>query len=540
MKYFIYCRKSQEAEDRQILSLESQSQEIEQLILSDPDIEVVDTYVEAYSAKAPGRALFNEMLNRIEKGDAEGIIAWHPDRLARNSMDGGRIIYLLDQGKLTDMRFCSYSFENSSQGKFMLNIIFGYSKYYVDSLSENVKRGQRAKLKQGWFPNRAPLGYRNCRETGKIVTDPKHFKAVRGIFDLLLKGDTSVAAIHRIVSNEWAYKTPVHKTTGGKAPSRSNVYRILTNPIYAGYILWNGKIYEGAHKPVVSKAEFREAQQILGVEPTTRPKRREFSFAGLFTCGACGKAVTAEFKRKKSGREYIYYHCTRVHTSPKCTQPSIEEKDLTRQIEAFLERIYLPDDVAKKYFEKAESNSDAEKQAHRENLKRHEWVTKNLEQQISNLTDLRVRELLDDEEFEKKRTGLKMKLVEARENHQNVQNKQVSFEPIKCLAMFCNRAKFWFQSADWSQKQRLLQILCSNPQLINKTALLEAAKPFQELHQLHQFLLQRGEVDVVRTRTLCEDLSHRVSLNENESINALSKIQQLLDDLENPEDLPPS
>jgi cytochrome c-type biogenesis protein CcmH/NrfG len=156
--------------------------------------------------------------------------------------------------------------------------------------------------------------------------------------------------------------------------------------------------------------------------------------------------------------------------------------------------------------------------AHSENVKRHERVTKNLEQQISNLTDLRVRELLDDEEFEEKRTGLRMKLAEAKENHQNVQNKQVSFEPIKCLAMFCNRAKFWFQSADWSQKKRLVQILCSNPQLINKTALLEATKPFQELHQLHQFLLQRGEVDVVRTRALCEDLSHGASIDGNEPV----------------------
>jgi len=57
---------------------------------------------------------------------------------------------------------------------------------------------------------------------------------------------------------------------------------------------------------------------------------------------------------------------------------------------------------------------------------------------------------------------------------------------------------------------------------------------------MYHFLTQRGEVDVVRTRALCEDLSLGASLDENESINALSKIQQLLDDLENPEDIPPS
>ena len=97
------------------------------------------------------------MMDCIQQGQAEGIIAWHPDRMARNSMDGGRIIYLLDQGRLTDLKFCTYSFENNAQGKFMLNIIFGYSKLYVDNLSENVARlayeaRERLETKPG--PNR--------------------------------------------------------------------------------------------------------------------------------------------------------------------------------------------------------------------------------------------------------------------------------------------------------------------------------------------------------------------------------------------------
>ena len=81
------------------------------------------------------------MLERIEAGEAEGILAWHPDRLARNSVDGGRIIYLLDTGKIKTLKFPTFRFESDPQGKFMLNIMFGQSKYYVDSLSENTKRG---------------------------------------------------------------------------------------------------------------------------------------------------------------------------------------------------------------------------------------------------------------------------------------------------------------------------------------------------------------------------------------------------------------
>ncbi len=100
--------------------------------------------------KEPGRPIFNEMLSAIERGEAEGIVAWHPDRLARNSVDGGRLIYLLDRRILKDLKFASFAFENTSQGKLMLSVLLGFSKYYVDSLAENVKRGNRAKVERGW------------------------------------------------------------------------------------------------------------------------------------------------------------------------------------------------------------------------------------------------------------------------------------------------------------------------------------------------------------------------------------------------------
>src|SRR5712692_1891700 len=120
MRYFVYCRKSTEAEDRQVLSIESQLSTLQRTFAGRSEIEIVDIYQEAFSAKAPGRRIFNEMISRIERREADGIVAWAPDRLARNSIDGGRIIYFLDCGILKDLKFATYTFENNPQGKFML------------------------------------------------------------------------------------------------------------------------------------------------------------------------------------------------------------------------------------------------------------------------------------------------------------------------------------------------------------------------------------------------------------------------------------
>ncbi len=156
-RYFLYARKSTEEDDRQILSIESQLTELREFARKEGPT-VAHEFTESMSAKMPGRPVFNRMMELAERQGPPGLLAWHPDRLARNSVDGGRSVYLLDTGKLSSLEFPTFWFENTSQGKFMLTTAFGQSKYYVDNLIETIWRGIRQKLRWGELPGKPPIG----------------------------------------------------------------------------------------------------------------------------------------------------------------------------------------------------------------------------------------------------------------------------------------------------------------------------------------------------------------------------------------------
>ena len=343
-KFFLYARKSTDVEDKQVLSIEAQLQELRDYAKQE-NIEISAEIVEKQSAKIPGRPMFNKMLDEIEKLGGN-ILAWHPDRLARNSVDGGRVIYLLDTEKLTSLKFPTFWCDSTSQGKFMLNMAFGQSKYYVDSLSENTKRGLRQKVRRGEYPSLAPVGYINDSRTKTVIVDKKTAPIIRRAFELYAKGDQTLQGIGEYFERNHLV------AKNGKRIHISRATFILSNPFYYGHFRYNSEIYEGKYEPIVAKKLFDQVQEVMKrrSRPRHKQKNEPQAYCGLLSCASCGMQITGEYRVKTqlNGTQhfYTYYHCTKKSKTQKCPEPCIRQESLDAQISSLLQKVSLPQDWA--------------------------------------------------------------------------------------------------------------------------------------------------------------------------------------------------
>ena len=471
-KYFLYARKSTEDEERQVMSIEAQLVELEEYAKREK-IEISERFIESKSAKKPGREIFNQMIAKInESNEAIGLLSWHPDRLARNSVDGGQIIYLIDTGKLVSLRFPTFWFEPTPQGLFMLQVAFGQSKYYSDSLSENVKRGIRQKLRRGEWTGLAPLGYVNNARTRNIEPDPTKARVISKAFEEFSQGR------HTLESLAERLKFLGVASKKGKRLCKAVIKHMLSNPIYTGIIVHNGETYEGKFSPIVSRATFEIVQKILKdrAKPRKSKKSHNFPFVGLLRCGECGAAITAQYAHGHGGT-YRYYRCTK-RLGP-CSQRYLREDLLALQLKDSLSKVALCQEWTEKMHAQVDIWEKEQSQSAHAFAQNLELKIKEVEEKLDKLVNAFLDGTIEKETYLTKKDELIKTKTELLERKRDFGRKGNNWnEPLRNWLFLACSAEKLASSEDFYEIKSLVEKIGTNRRLLNKKALFDFKEPF--------------------------------------------------------------
>ncbi|MBT5016100.1 recombinase family protein [Candidatus Peregrinibacteria bacterium] len=409
--YAIYVRKSNDDPQKQVRSIEDQLIECQELV-DRYKLNLVKVIEEERSAKrASKRPRFTQLLKDIRARKIDGLIAWHPDRLARNMKEAGEIIDLLDEGYLVDLKFASMHYVNDYNGKVALGITFVMSKQYSDKLSVDVRRALQRSLKEGKSAGQFKPGYCRSNLTGyyepdesKVVGELTMFEIVRKAWEMRI----DKVNLEKIVNfmNEAGYKRVIKKKKGLRAKknqlmSAQKLSSMFNDPFYYGLLVQGGEAQNLLEvcdfTPVVTEDEFLSIQSIADI----RRKRRKhsFPFRGLLICKHCGRNLTAGAPKGGGGR-YLTYWCY----NKECTgSSSIRAQEVIRVMGKILSNFKLTEKEYEKYLQATKKESFKIKQ----NLyKEKSFYAKRLK-----VLDQEIEELIEQWMFRKKDLDEKEKEV---------------------------------------------------------------------------------------------------------------------------------
>jgi len=481
LRFAIYTRKSTESEDRQVQSIQDQISRLEELAQRE-GLTVVKTYRESKSAKSPRtRPQFNQLLEDIRSGEIDGILCWAVNRLARNNVDSSEIQWELQEGELKCIKTIEKNYLPEDSG-ILFTLESAMATEFIRDLRKNVMRGMQSKLDKGVFPALPPLGYRNCPHTRTIVPDEKYFPLVRKMWDLMLRGIYSPQQILHIVNEDWGFKSPVRKKMGGKPISLGTLYKMFHSEFYKGIIIWKGERYNGIHERMISSGEFERVQELIERKGKTSERKREFAYTGIIRCGDCGCLITAQEKKKVlkdgSANYHRYYHCTGKSKFKTCSQKKfIKVQNLEEQIEQKLQEIQIIPEFR-------ELALEILKEKHQEEIQERVMIEDNLTDSIKstqgsldNLIDLRVRNLLTDDEFVSRKENLSSELDTLKKRRSEVEHRAQNWRKVaEQVFDFATFAVETFQNGSLKKKKEILLALGQNLELKDQKLTLRLNK----------------------------------------------------------------
>lgn len=393
-RYVIYARKSTEDDKRQVQSIEDQIDHCTRFAKAN-NLHVIDIVREEKSAKIAGkRKRFSEMLRAIKNKEGyDSILAWHPDRLARNMKESGEILDMLDNGVIKDLKFTSYTFNNDTAGKMTLSILFAMAKEFSDKLSDDTKRGISKKVSEGKFCGANKRGY--VKSSSEYYRkDPDSFELYASTWKTYLSGKSSQSSLIEDL-----------KKQGVKNINKNTLSNMFQDPFYAGIYCFGGQVVDLTEVdpkfPVmVGASDFLTVQRMSLEVPRGWRKTNEFRpFNDLVICGDCGKLMTSGLS---SGHKEKYLSVTCGNSKCRAKRKELGILPIANTIRGKI----IIETTVKFLSEQLKVNRVSYEKAKMEYLKSRDWTLRELvekikavriavttlQRKISNISDLLVED----------------------------------------------------------------------------------------------------------------------------------------------------
>jgi len=424
MKTVLLCRVSSKEQEETGYSLPAQEKFLREYG-EKQGLEISKVF--AISESAAGktqRKVFLEMLGYVRKKNICAIIVETTDRLTRNFSDVPTIDLWITESEEHQIHLAKEAciLHNSSRSHewFMWRVKVATAEYYVRLLSENVKKGQKEKLAQGWIPTKPPLGYKTVGETGhKIhVVDEGASKLVIKMFELYASGDYSIKKLANTMYDE-GMRSPM-----GNRLAISRTHSLLRDPFYMGKMRWNDEIHDGKHQPLISKELFDKVQKMLVSKTTPKYMKHDYLFKGLLRCAGCDGLITWELHRG-----HHYGHCNHYHD---CTQETwVREEKVEEQIIDGFDQLMIKNKHVAEWIKKALKESHADETVYHSTTvdelnKRYEQIKKRIDKLYDDKLDEKITLDFYNQKF-KQYTGEKDAVLDTIKKHSQASNGYFNF-----------------------------------------------------------------------------------------------------------------
>lgn len=323
------------------------------------------------------RKVFNEMFEYARKHDIKIIISEKIDRITRSLRDAVLVNEWLNEDPERQVHFvkenCILDKNSKSNEKFIWNIKVSTSQYYIDNLSEEVKKGLKEKSEQGWYAGSKKRGYKTIGETKHktwIIDDSPESEApfIKKAFDLYANTDYSLKRLQqKMFEDGW-------KQTNGKPIPLSNIAFILNDIFYSGKFIWKKIIYKGKHEPLISEELYERVIKKLRSKNTPKYRTHNHLFRGMIKCEECGCSITAEVHKG-----HTYYHCTHFKN---CSQIKHTREE---KIDGQIYNIF--DEITPNNAETLEAIAETLEASHAEEVAYHRQVVGGMEKRIQTLQE---------------------------------------------------------------------------------------------------------------------------------------------------------